>query len=146
MLIGTFIKLLNQLPNLVSLKLSSSLLFLNENFDINDEDQLRINNKITKVWLWKEMKHVTTLIELCPLMEHFEVNGVKDSELISLVHFILTKTKTHILHLHSLRLYTYNADDRMVVELQKMIDREHLLFDYMIQHSDNVIALQWNLN
>jgi len=146
MLIGTFIKLLNQLPNLVSLKLTSSLLFPNENFDINDEDQLRINNKITKVCLWMVMKHVTTFIELCPLMEHFEVNGVKNSELISLVNFILTKTKTHILHLHSLRLYTHNADDRMVVELQKMIDREHLLFDYMIQRSDDVIALQWNLN
>jgi hypothetical protein len=145
MSIGAFIKLLNQLPNLVSLKLSSSLLFLREGFDKNDENKLRINNKITKVWLWMEMKHVTTLIELCPLMEHFEVNGIKDSELTPLVHFILTKTKTHILRLHSLCLYTYNTNDQMVKKLQKMIDDEHLLFDYMIRRSDNMIALQWHL-
>jgi hypothetical protein len=141
----TLAKLLNLLPNLDSLKVSSSLLVEGNSFPLHDAENLCIHNKITKVWQWMEFVQLQFFVKTFPCMEYFEVNGIKDIDLEMAVRFILMKTVTHILHLHSLRLCVYNANDRMIHKLQNMIDSEKLLSNYMIKRLENVISLQWRL-
>jgi hypothetical protein len=141
----TLAKLLNLLPNLDSLKVSSSLLVEGNSFPLHDAENLCIHNKITKVWQWMEFVQLQFFVKTFPCMEYFEVNGIKDIDLEMAVRFILMKTVTHILHLHSLRLCVYNANDRMIDKLQNMINSEKLLSSYMIKRLENVISLQWRL-
>jgi hypothetical protein len=148
MSIQTFLKLLLLLPNLASLKVSSSLLLEMNNLSIQDTENIRllsISNNITNVWQWVDFEQVKLFINLCSRMEHFEVNGVKDIDIEKLVRFVSMNTITHTCHLNSLRLCVYNPNDTMVDKLQYMIDSEKLLPNCMIKRLDNVISLKWRL-
>ena len=68
----------------------------------------------------------------------------KDMDLEMLVRFILIKSTTYIPHLCSLCLTIPNADEEIVHQLQKLIDSEKLLTNYMIKRICNNILLKWN--
>ena len=141
----TLVKLLSLIPSLDSLKISSSLLPTTNKLFMNDAKNLIIINKIRKVWQWMHFWQVKFLIRLCSRMEHFEIAGVKEIDLEALVRLILSKITTHVRHLSSLCLHVYNANDTMVDKLQYIIDSEKLLSNYIVERSDNVISLKWNL-
>jgi hypothetical protein len=146
MFICTLIKLIHLLPDLHSLKVASVPNSNVNNLSAEDAESLRllsINNKITKVSQWMDFELIDFLINLCPRMQHLEVMWVECKDLQTLVRIILMKTITHIPRLHSLRINVRDGGDEIVNELQKMIDSEKLLADYIIQRSDNDINLQW---
>jgi len=64
------------------------------------------------------------LIILCPRMKHFEITWITDTDLNKIVRFILIKTLTHTVHLHSLRFNIQYGRDEIVNEIQKIIDAE----------------------
>jgi hypothetical protein len=55
--------------------------------------------------------------------------------------------KMMIQHQSKLQLLCFHvpvADDQMIEQLNKMIDKEKLLFDYLIKRVLDFVYLQWN--
>jgi hypothetical protein len=146
--IRTLVKIIGLLPNLDSLRVFTLSLHPFSSLSIEDAESLRlvsISNKITRVWQALTFELTDFLIDLCPRMEHFELNWIKNTDLDRLVRIILMKTTTHIPKLHSLCINSNKANDEKVHELQKMIDSEKLLSDYTIKCSGDYISLRWTL-
>lgn len=145
---STLFKIIQLLPNLDSLRIESFPAW--QLADLSDEDTERFRlisttNKIKKVWQSMELKLTEFLLALCPQMEHMEVNWITNTDIERLVRFILTKTTTHIPHLHSLRLSVLQPNDEMIQTLQNITNSEKLLSNYLIKRSGENIYLQWKL-
>lgn len=135
--IDILVDVLNHLPNLNALKISSL-----PSINSSDKQIVLNNNKITKVNLSEmiEFEQLEFLINLCPQMEHLEVSYTNNIDPESLVRFI---TK-HIPNLCSLCLYILIADHDVIVQkLRKMISTERLLHHYTIKRGLNRIYLLW---
>jgi hypothetical protein len=145
-MLSTFIKLLHFLPNLESLKMSF-LFHLNMNdLSAEEEEDLRlisINNNITKVSQIMNLNQLMFLINLYPRMEHFQVCGVEDKDLIKIVSLILKKTMTNIPHLRTLQINLWSINDGTVEKLKNMVHSEKLLSNYTIKYTDTYFFLEW---
>jgi hypothetical protein len=148
--IGLFIKLLRMLPDLDSLKLKS--LSLMDSNDLSEGDKNTFHllsdiSKVTKVTLTciTELTQVQFLIDLCPRMQYLEVCCSSNIDMRSLVSFILMKNFKSIHHLNVLRLTIPTANDKMVEELQRMINFENVNHDYTIKRAIDKIDLKWKL-
>ncbi len=145
--IGLLFRIIQLLPNLDSLKVSS-LPLIQSGWLFDDEGEIRyltsINNKITKVNLEKttDIEQVHFILYLCLCIQYFQLDIPKDMDLDMLVRFILIKCTTYIPHLYSLCLSIPNANEEMVYQLQKLIESEKLLTNYMIKRiSNNILVL-----
>jgi hypothetical protein len=146
--VGAIIKLLRFLPNLDSLKVRSLSLLKPRCLSKEEVETLRSvskNNKITKLNLQRtdELAEIQFLIDLCPRMQYFEVDCSRIIDLNSLVRFILMKTTRCIPHLRTVCLCVTEANDKMVEQVQTMINLEKLLHDYTTTYLPGKIYVQW---
>jgi hypothetical protein len=146
--IEMLLKLIQLLPYLNSLKVSSLPLIQSDwLFDNNGEIySISINNKITEVSIEKisNIEQVYFILYLCHRMQHLRLVVSKDMDLDMLVRFILKTSSINTRFLNSLCLFTSNANEDMVDQLQKMIKSEKLLFNFNIKCVCNSILLKWN--
>ncbi|CAF2742025.1 unnamed protein product [Rotaria sp. Silwood2] len=148
MFTGTFVKLVQLLPNLQSLKLSS-FPFLQLSY-LSNEDKLNLNlisikNKITEVSFegMNDFEQVYFVIFLCTHMQYLEVRCTKYTNLDILLRCVLIKNCTLTPYLRSLNFYVPNASEALVYKLQTLIYHEKLLNDYTIKRCGENIYLQW---
>ena len=148
MFTGTLIKLVQLLPNLDSLKLSSfPFLQLSCLSAENTQKLLLVStaNKITKMSFegMHDFEQVYFVLFLCLRIQYLEVRCTKYTNLDILLRFILMKNCNFIPYLSSLCLYVPNADDKLVYKLQKFTDFEKLLNEYTIKRFGDNIQLHW---
>ncbi|CAF1186455.1 unnamed protein product [Rotaria sp. Silwood1] len=147
--INTFIQIINLLPKLDSLKISSVSLKQSKFLSINETELINLisnKNQITKVNLEKisNIDEVCFLLELCPRMTYLKVDFINNINMKLFVRIILLKIKTKCNYqLRSLCFCIQAADDQMIKTLQTMISFEKLLLDYTIKRIQNNIYLQW---
>jgi hypothetical protein len=143
------VKMIQLLPNLDSLKLSS--LQLNQP-DCSSDNLVEmcfrtpINNKITKVCHENttHLSQVDFLLSLCLCMQHFQIHVSETMDLDSLLQLIIIKAGTSVPQLRSLCLCIPNASDGITHQLESLIESERLLSQYLIKRSGNNILLKWN--
>jgi hypothetical protein len=146
--VGTLIDLIHHLPNLDSVRVwSLSLLKLS---CISDEQistlcLLSKTNKITKVNIQclTELSQLQFLIDLCPRMQYLEISYLNDIDPKPFTRFILTKYLKSVFELCILCLYIAIPNDKIVEEIQDMINLEKLCDDYTIKCLYNKIYLRW---
>ncbi len=144
-------KLINLIPTLNSLKISSGLL-LNSSYTRNDDDKsgnLQLNNNlIRKVYLEKMNRiiEVQFLIDLCPNMAYFEIDCTNNINLELFLQFILIQNKKKSSHLCCLCFRMLTKDENMIIKLENIIDSHRLLNNYTIKWKYNRIYLQWQQN
>jgi len=142
-----FVRIIELLPNLDSLKMSSlshiQSDWLIENNRLTSFSTL-INSKITNVNLEKmiNIEEVHFLLHLCPCIQYFLVNIPKDINVKIVVRFILIQASTYNLHLRFLCFSIQNANEDVVHKLQKLIDTEKFLSNYIIKRIGNHILLK----
>jgi hypothetical protein len=146
---GILSKIIQLLPNLVSLKVSSVQLThpncLGDNFN---EFLLptSITNKITFVYLENtaDMGQVDFLLALCRCVQHFQVHVPKTLYLDMFLRFIFIKSKTLVHRLRSLCLCIPHINEDIIHHIQNLIELEKVLSNCMIKHRGNNIHLTWN--
>ncbi|CAF4992890.1 unnamed protein product [Rotaria sp. Silwood1] len=145
--IGMFVRIIHLLSNLDSLKVSS-LSCIESDWLVKSDGETSfstsINSKITNVNLDEmiNLEQVHFLLHLCPCIQYFQVNISKHMNLKMLVRFILIQASTYNFDLRFLCLSIQNANEDMVRKLQKLIDTEKLLSNYMIKCIGNHILLK----
>ena len=150
--IGTFLRIMRLLPNLDSLEvLSIPNIQSDRPFDNHGEMHhfsTPIHDKIINVNLNKitNMEQVHFFLHLCPCIQYFQVNVPKHMDFTILVRFILIQACTYNRHLRFLSFGIQNANDDTIHKLQKLIDNEKLLSNYMAKRIGNYILLKWNSN
>jgi hypothetical protein len=142
---NTFIQIINLLPKLDSLKISSLSLKQSKSLFTN-ETELINQNQITKVNLEtiNNIEEVYFLLELCPRIVYLKIDFINNIDMELFVRDILIKINTK--SNHQLRLLCFSisaADDQMIKTLQTMIRSEKLLLDYTIKRILNNIYLEW---
>lgn len=150
--IEKFLRILHLLPNLDSLEvlalphIQSNWLF--DNHEKMHQFSTSINNKIINVNLNKiiNIEQMHFFLNLCPYVQYFQVNVPKHMDFTILVRFILIQACTYNHHLRFLSLAIQNASQHMVHKLQKMIDNEKLLSNYIVKRIGSYILLKWNLH
>jgi hypothetical protein len=148
--IGIFVTIMHLLPSLDSLQVSSlphiQSNWLSDNYVDMHQFSTPIDNKITNVNIKKitNIEQVHFFLHLCPSIQYFQVNISKCMDFKMLVRFILIQANTYNLYLRYLSLCIRNANEDMLQELQKLIDSEKLLSNYMIKRISNYILLKWN--
>lgn len=147
--INVLIKIIDLLPKLDSLKISSLSLIQLKCIFINERELVNLipnKNQITKVYLEKmnNIEEVYFLLELCPRMIYLRIDSINNIDIELFVRLILLKIQINC-H-HQLRLLCFSipaADDGMIKMLQTMIDFEKILLDYTIKRIQDYIYLQW---
>ncbi|CAF0858406.1 unnamed protein product [Adineta steineri] len=145
------IEILQLLPELDSLKLSSKISFqkprkvhhnelLNIFCSIN-----RIN--ITKLYLEKirQMKDISFFLTICPLIKQIHINNLYKINIQSFLRLILTQIKNQ-LRFQNLRLLSIRLpiiDDKIIFKLKQIIQNEYLLNDYTIKRIEEIVFLEW---
>jgi len=148
--IGIFIRMIHLLPNLDSLEVLSlpniQSNWLSNNYGSMHQFSTPIDNKITNVNLKKiiNIEQVHFFLYLCPRVQYFQVNIPKHMDYKMLGRFNLIQAKTYNIYLRFLSLCIKNANEDMIHNLQKLIDSEKLLSNYMIKRFGNYICLKWN--
>ncbi|CAF5026192.1 unnamed protein product [Rotaria sp. Silwood1] len=147
--IGKLSEILYLLPELDSLQIFS--LSFSQSTCLSKEELegllfLSTKNRITKLFLKKItlIEELYFLMEIFPHINHLQVNLIYSMDIELFVRLILIHimTKSN----HPLRLLCFPivaADDEMVQKLEKMINVENLLFDFMMKRVINEIYLQW---
>ncbi|UJR16646.1 hypothetical protein I4U23_003546 [Adineta vaga] len=139
--IGLLLDLMDLIPELLSLKLHSIALdrskrSLNQNqVDLlcSSEDSIRI----AKVYLEKMnvIEEIFFLLTLCPHMTYLKIDDINNINVEVFFRLILSKNQfednksRRSICIHRIR----GADDKMISELNKMINVEKLLINYNIQ-------------
>jgi hypothetical protein len=144
-----FVKIIDLLPNLDSLKVLSLPQIRSGWLSDNDEQtrfSTSFNNKITKVNFEKMIyiEQVHFLLKLCRCMEYFQIGVPNNICLAMLTRFILIQSNTYYPHFNSLCLSVSIADEEMIYQVQKLIESEKLLSNYNIKCIGNNILLKWN--
>ncbi|CAF3514370.1 unnamed protein product, partial [Adineta steineri] len=127
MCIHMLLDILSSLPNIESLKLSSLPTFSTESLPIEDtENYLSVlaTNKITKVKLAQvteaDEEEIEFFINLCPHIEYLEVDCWSDTDVSSLIKFIMNR----MIRMPNLCFIIPTADENMVRTLAMAIDSE----------------------
>ncbi|CAF3997583.1 unnamed protein product, partial [Adineta steineri] len=146
--IGAIIEIMNLLPDLDSLKLSSITLPSTTLLSIEEREEINFivdNNEITKVYLEKMNKFddVLFLIDLFPELKYLQIGCTSDIDINLFLQIILMKidNKTES-NLHLLAISVPTADDSMMERIQNIIDSKSLLFNYTIKRTCDTIFLQ----
>jgi hypothetical protein len=148
--LGTLIRMIELLPQLISLKIHSLSLSQSRSLCAKEVTTFRSisnTNQIRKVYLEKinDIEEAHILIEFCPHMNYFQVNDINHIDIKLFVKVILI----HIMnvcndHLRYLCFRVSAADDQIVEQLKEMINSEKLLSDdYTIRRIVDHICLQW---
>jgi hypothetical protein len=145
--VGMLLDLLRHLPNLDSLRVWSLSLTKPRRLHAEEENINRLisnNNQIRRVSIQQmtELAQVRFLINLCPFMQYFEVGCFSDTNLKSLVVYILRRNRKHITHLRVLCLCMQTANDIKVEELQRMLQLMKSRYKYTIKRISNKIYVQ----
>lgn len=147
--VGTLIHLINHLPHVHSLTVST-LSMVYPRYLSTDEIQLLRSvaeeNKITRVnlqWM-KDLAQVQFILDLCPQIEQLEMICINGDSPESLIRFVLMKNVEHIPHLSLLTFKMLSTQENLTNVLKKMIDLEQLRQNYTIRQIDNQIHLQWH--
>ncbi|CAF5078849.1 unnamed protein product [Rotaria sp. Silwood1] len=91
-----------------------------------------------------KIEEIYFLIELCPHMIYLKIDFFNNMDMELFVRLILTKINTKSnRQLQLLCFLVVAADDKMIEQLNKMINLEKLLFDYTIKSMCENIYLQW---
>jgi len=155
--IGMLIEIIRLLPNLNSLEVSSLSLVPLNSLSAEDTEMLllvSITSKITKLKLDKmnEMEQVHFLMNLCPRMQYLEVGCTTENDLENIVGCISLNNIIRIPYLCCLCLCVPNANEKMIENLNKIIDFERLFdidnkifHDYVIRRIEKKIYLNWKL-
>ncbi|CAF1226175.1 unnamed protein product [Adineta steineri] len=146
--IGAIIEIMNLLPDLDSLKLSSIKLPTTTLLSIEEREEINFivdNNEITKVYLEKMNKFhdVLFLIDLFPELKYLQIGCTSDIDINLFLQIILMKinNKTDS-NLHLLAISIPTADDSVMERIQNIIDSKSLLFNYTIKRTCDTIFLQ----
>ncbi|CAF4091863.1 unnamed protein product, partial [Adineta steineri] len=146
--IGAVIEIMNLLPDLDSLKLSSIKLPTTTLLSIEEREEINFivdNNEITKVYLEKMTKFddVLFLIDLFPELKYLQIGCTSDIDINLFLQIILMRinNKTDS-NLHLLAISIPTADDSMIERIQNIIDSKSLLFNYTIKRTYDTIFLQ----
>ncbi len=133
--------LIHHLPNLVSLRVCSLL----SDKQASTLCLLPNTNKITNVNIQclTELVQIEFLIDLCPCVQYLEIGCSNDINYKSLIRFILMKDMKYTPYLCFLCLSSQQVNDKMIQEVQQMIQLEKLQSNYVIKHTDNKVYLQW---
>ncbi len=131
--------LLHHLPNLHTLRVFS--LSLQKPLCIPDEQALVNINKITKINIQSltELSQLQYLLDLCPNIQHLQINDLDNIDIKLVLKLILTKKSNHI----TLSRHIPTANQTILEEIQNMTNSEILCHDYMIKCSYNKIDFQW---
>lgn len=105
-------------------------------------DTLPKMNHITKVNIEQHvlLNHVDILMNLCLQMQFLRIHCRNYSQMEYLLRLVLMRKKSS---LSTLYFVMTNADESMVIQLQKFIVSEKLLEHYRIQRIGDQIALYW---
>ncbi|UJR32579.1 hypothetical protein I4U23_020039 [Adineta vaga] len=149
MFIGFLINLIQYLPHLESLVISSLSVVTPRYLSATEVQILRLvssTNKITKVILqhMNDLSEVQFLIDLCPIMHYLEVTCDDDQSLENFIRFILMKNTKYIPNLSTICIKNYKTNEITINKLQHLIDVEQLRLNYIIKKIDKRIYLEWN--
>ncbi|CAF0955420.1 unnamed protein product [Rotaria sordida] len=148
--ISILLQLLNILPNLDSLTITSGL---PEKTKILSKEQINMfrsvssHNKITKVNLEQitELDQIHILMDLCFHMCDLQVKCRNIFDGKWLVRYVLNKRNTNFIpYLCSICLWISEANNEMMNNLQIIIDTEKLIDNYTIKRICDKIYLRWN--
>ncbi len=145
--IQALIPILHLSPNLNSLKIQSLSLLKLESLsktEVETRDLVSKKNNITKINIEQinELAEVQCLIELCPRMQYFQFGCFDKIDLKSLVKSILMQTTHIITELRTLCLINKDLNDKMVKDLQEMINRGQWFRNYTSIYIDEKIYVQ----
>ncbi|CAF1540473.1 unnamed protein product [Adineta ricciae] len=147
--IEKLIQILNLLPKLIALKISSLSTTQAKSLS-NDEleilKKISKENQITKIYL-EQMNHIEEicfLLTYCPQMTYLKIGTIGSLDIDLFLRIILLKISDHPLQFLSFAMPL--ADDETVKQLQTMIDFEKLLFDYTISRHMTDIILKRKYN
>jgi hypothetical protein len=157
LLIGMLIEIIRLLPNLNSLEVSSLPLVQLNGLSPEDTEMILLVSttcKITKLKLDKmnEMEQLHFLMNLCPRMQYLEVGCTTENDLEKIVGCISLNNIIRIPYLCCLCLCVPNANEKMIENLNKIIDFERLFDidnqafrDYTIRRRQKKIYLNWKV-
>lgn len=133
------LKIMHQLPNLVSLKISSLQVH-------PPGSPSSTKNKITKVYHKNTtaMEQLYFLLNHCSRMEHFQIDLSPTIDLNSVIRHIFRKDSTCAPELRSVCLCVPNASEITTHQIQNCIESENLVSNYMIKRCGDYIHLHWN--
>jgi hypothetical protein len=141
-----FIKFLNALPNLNSIRISD--LPLNEPMDLSVQDVIIFNaflkiNKITKLTLRDRftIEQIHLMVDLFPDAYFFSLENVLNMDFENFLRCILMNINRS--HPITICIVSIDANYDKIETLHQMIDSEHLLNNYTIHHQYNRFYLQW---
>ncbi|CAF3718449.1 unnamed protein product [Rotaria sp. Silwood1] len=147
--IGTLIQIIKLLPKLDSLKIRS--LSFDQPKSLSAEELAILCSianicKITKVYLEKMVGigEVYLLMTLCPYMLYPKVGFINNINVELFLRNILEKINhERNNYLRSLCFHIPTAEDKMIKKLEKMINIEKLLLDFIIERVLDNIYLKW---
>jgi hypothetical protein len=153
--ISMLIEIIRLLPNLESLKVSFLSTDQLNNLSNEDAEMLllvSITNKITKVKLntLDGKNQVQFLMNICPRMQYLEVECTTANDMENIIGLVSTNN-THIHYLNCLCFCIYNADEKMIqnvdaiISFESLFGLEKLFHDYGVQRVQNKIYLKWKL-
>ena len=154
--ISMLIEIIRLLPNLESLKVSFLSTDQLNNLSNEDSEMLllvSITNKITKVKLntLDNKNQVQFLMNLCPRMQYLEVECTTAKDMENIITLVFSTNNTHIPYLNCLCFCIYNADEKMIqnvnaiISFESLSGLEKLFYDYGVQRVQNKIYLKWKL-
>ncbi|CAF3903636.1 unnamed protein product [Adineta steineri] len=146
---GLLIEMINFLPKLDSLKIHALSFNQSGSLSINELNTLcSIGNtcQITKIYLEKmiDIEEVYLLMKLCPCMTYLKVGYINKNKIKLILRNILKKINhKRISQLHSLCFHVPAIDDKIVNQLEELINNENLLFNFTIKRVFDNIHLKW---
>ncbi|CAF3666280.1 unnamed protein product [Rotaria sp. Silwood1] len=147
---GSLMKILNELPELDSLKIFR-LSISQIRYSFIDDQNFRLvsyQNKITKVYLENVNKseEVYFLLKLCPRMKYFKMNFIYNIDYKLFVrNFLRIINSNRHQYLQSLYFQISKINIQIINELEEMINHEKLLRHFTIKRILNYIHLEWKL-
>jgi hypothetical protein len=147
--VGLLVKLLYDLPNIISLRISSFPTDIYKTVcskGTKDFDFVSNNNNITKVCL-EQMDELKVMqfvfLNLWRRVICLEMTCTKDVSIEMVIRIIFKNYTKCIPHLRFLCLGVTNVNDKMVEQLQTVIDLQQSLINYIIKHRNNKLYFQW---
>jgi len=147
--LGTLINILYLLPELISLKINSLSIY-EPRFLCRDEIdnfiRMSVTSKIKKICFEKihKIEEIYFLIELCHSMNYLQINSIGNINVGLFVRDILFEIMDESdYQLRSMCFSVPIADDKIVQQLEEMINIENLLLDFTIKRVMDKIYLQW---
>ena len=145
---ANLIEIIRLLPHLHFLEISSLTIppsSLSSFGHIKSELFVSMNNRIIKVKLhhFTGKQQLQYLIDLFSHLQYLEIGCTSNTDLGTLVKYVLTNQMAHTPNLNFVCLNVPNADEKMIKNVATIIDLETLVKDYTIQRFGNKIFLQW---